>query len=132
MIFKTKGLEKEFFQSINDNLRMLLWELDCTAQRMGLKDGIQVTCLLRTKEKNEEVGGHPCSAHLVGRAADLSVRPFSGRYTKLNFLIQSLQWGREGYWNGKGSIHKKGTHEHIHLQIGGLASPDELASFSGS
>lgn len=69
-----------------------MYQLDLLRERVGHPIG--VTSGYRTKKHNAAIGGSPRSAHMLGRAADIVVRP--SRRAKL------IRWATDTGFHGIG------------------------------
>ena len=106
-------LENQFLHRIDPRLRGVLWELDDWSVRTTGKN-ITITCLNRTEEENERVGGKKRSAHRCGRAADIRSYLFSE--IEIERLVAYLYevWGPEFLHIVH---HDSGHGDHIHINI---------------
>ena len=106
-------LEREFWYEIDPRLRAVFLELNLWIW-LTLGKTLTVTCLNRTREENEKVGGSTYSAHLDRRAGDLRSRKFTADE------IQQIEQHLEQVW-GKDFLfvlcHNSGTGPHIHVNI---------------
>ena len=109
---KYVGMKKEFQHQIDGRLKGILLELDDWAYDMYRIPTV-ITCLNRSKEENERLGGVPWSAHLFGRGADIR----SHHYTEK--MIQSIVRHLEETWGDMIFIkyHDSGSGDHIHINI---------------
>lgn len=120
VFFKTENgqhyhdrLSNEFHHKIDLRLKAILMEAGDWSNRVLTKKLI-VTCLNRTKEENDKVGGRPTSAHFEGRAADLRTSHLG--QPEIDKLIGHLNkvWGLE-FLHTK--YHDDGTGFHLHINI---------------
>ena len=106
-------LYNEFHHKLDVRLKAILIEAGVWSQNVLGKQLI-VTCLLRTKEENEAVGGRPQSAHLEARASDLRTRHLNTEQEeKLKAHLENV-WGSEFLHV---LIHDSGAGRHMHLNI---------------
>lgn len=106
-------LHTEFNHKIDVRLKAILIEGAMWSQNVLGKQLI-ITCLLRTEEENEAVGGKPLSAHKEARAGDLRTRHLTPEEEeKLKAHFQNV-WGKAFLHV---IIHDSGAGRHMHVNI---------------
>lgn len=123
ILFKDGGygrLQKEFYGKLDGRLRAAIKDLADFADRQFLRH-IVITCVNRTPEENDAIGGAKQSAHLNNRAVD--IRSFDSALNKWYFSDEQqaeIKKFLEDTW-GKDFIFVKtdmhGTAPHIHINI---------------
>lgn len=103
----------EFRDRIDPRLRAVLMELGKWAEWHTGK-GIILTCLNRTEDENNAVGGNHFSAHLVGRAADLRSSNFGQAEVQKILNHLTATWPSSQIY---AIYHDSGSGPHIHINI---------------
>lgn len=106
-------LKNQFSFWIDPRLRAVLTEADGWSRRTTRK-GLLITCLNRTEEENQAVGGRKRSAHCYSRAADIRSWLFSTIEIKRLILHLQEVWGKEFLHV---IHHDSGRGDHIHINI---------------
>ena len=97
---------------IDFRLRAVLLDLHAyTMREFNLP--VVVTCLSRTKEENEAIGGYEFSAHLDGRGGDIRVKYRPATVVKAMEDYLREKWGDFLYV----VVHDTGSGNHLHLNI---------------
>jgi uncharacterized protein YcbK (DUF882 family) len=96
---------------IDGRLRALLLELAHYCWRQ-YNTHLTITCLNRTPEENERVGGIKYSAHLSGRAADI-------RSGNIKRYIADIKDHLKGVWGDAVYVvaHDSGRGHHLHINF---------------
>ena len=118
--FKTERIADEFYERLDPRLRSIIME-QARWQWVKFNRALVITCVGRTVEENEAVGGRYNSAHLIRSDAPY-VRAADVRSRNLDPEMQ-VKWAKRvsGVWRIRGLLHvvhhNSGSGDHFHMNI---------------